>query len=739
MGEHVVNGYPPEFFSSSDSEDELRLAGFVTNTPGYKCRYPDEPRSGPSARWPKDDPIQESGPSCLNDERIKIVPSLGWHAGIEERDFDISLDDTIANWFEGFKDSFRTFKKGPIISQRLQMFYLSTQNPFEWALKLYANCPDYNTPKGNSLAYTVMEELNNFKKRNHLDVAKLVDDNLRMVAFNFVAKQGQTILFRMVVEIFDLLQRRELFVPPIRKMIEQKHFKEAGQIATDLELFDEFSEHDFVMPLFLQDKISIAEDYLNKAVRLQRPVVKLLDSFLDKKGTVETLSAAYISNHGVVDVYYSKLHQKPLSKLVQRLAKNYDIPKELTPNMVKMKNFGTVQFLINKRYYDKSLNKESFEEMICDTVSEDDRELHRELVYACSFCSDFAGAAKWAERYNISFHELPLLLQEYITGGNEGGPNAGASSKDDIWGPAPDTEPVHSLSLDESRIQLVDTKDKFNFMISDLSRQGKIAFDAEWKPTFGGSNDVSLIQLATKQNIYLIDVIATQIGGSDWAGLAKNVFNQDDILKLAFAPATDISMFQKALPSFNVVYNSQTTSGILDLQELWRHISDIEDFHFPYEEEVSNKNLSSLAKLCLGKKLDKSNQFSNWAQRPLRKEQLIYAALDAYCLLEIYEVIEAQLTKLKIDCSDILNTLLGDNKNSEWIKKRSSRKAESEGHMSMRGASRRNGGGGRNRDRHNKRRFNEGFTRGQYHSNRSKPDTQRHNHPHPGRNENSVL
>lgn len=64
--------------------------------------------------------------------------------------------------------------------------------------------------------------------------------------------------------------------------------------------------------------------------------------------------------------------------------------------------------------------------------------------------------------------------------------------------------------------------------------------------------------------------------------------------------------------------------------------------------------------MCLGKKLDKSNQFSNWAQRPLRKEQLRYAALDAFCLLEIYDAIEKQLTHIQLDPNEILNALLND-------------------------------------------------------------------------------
>jgi hypothetical protein len=46
-----------------------------------------------------------------------------------------------------------------------------------------------------------------------------------------------------------------------------------------------------------------------------------------------------------------------------------------------------------------------------------------------------------------------------------------------------------------------------------------------------------------------------------------------------------------------------------------------------------------LADLCLhllGRPLDKSEQFGNWAKRPLRPEQVHYAAMDAFCQIEIF-------------------------------------------------------------------------------------------------------
>ena len=53
----------------------------------------------------------------------------------------------------------------------------------------------------------------------------------------------------------------------------------------------------------------------------------------------------------------------------------------------------------------------------------------------------------------------------------------------------------------------------------------------------------------------------------------------------------------------------------------------------------------SLRRVCsrtIGLRLDKTQQCSDWARRPLEQEQLVYATLDAHILLQVYEALLAR-------------------------------------------------------------------------------------------------
>lgn len=64
--------------------------------------------------------------------------------------------------------------------------------------------------------------------------------------------------------------------------------------------------------------------------------------------------------------------------------------------------------------------------------------------------------------------------------------------------------------------------------------------------------------------------------------------------------------------------------------------------------------LLDLTQLALGKTLDKTEQCSNWEKRPLRASQIVYAAIDAYCLLEIYDVLCSECERQNIMIKDVI-------------------------------------------------------------------------------------
>lgn len=84
--------------------------------------------------------------------------------------------------------------------------------------------------------------------------------------------------------------------------------------------------------------------------------------------------------------------------------------------------------------------------------------------------------------------------------------------------------------------------------------------------------------------------------------------------------------------------------------------------------------LSFLCEKLLGQILDKSEQCSNWQTRPLRKNQLIYAAMDAVVVVQIFKkALELTKTKSSLNIRRLLfrstiGTIAQEEARRKWLK-----------------------------------------------------------------------
>lgn len=547
-----------------------------------------------------------------------------------------------AEWFEHLKSVHRNFKVGPFVSQAIKPFYQTRGDLHEIVLKLFANTPDNSNPKTNSLSYKLIKEFDNHLKTMDVKTKKrflqFVDDNLKMVAFNFFHRHLN--LFPIIVDCYALKLSNHIFIEEIRQLMNNYKYKDACQIAQELELYEQFSIHDFIVPLIFQDKLTVVENYLAKAPQLQLTLVTYFDKWLDYSRNFVEFTDEYLAKKHIPDINRSKLRRSTMKKLVKRFANLYKIHQAYTPFLVEMDQYGKLKHLIEKRYVEKSLT--DWDDFVIDNVPTTSQNAINELISACMDYQDLPEAAKWVDYFKVDLDQCPPLLRDYIEGKYQ--PEE-KNVNEEV--PQPNLE-TYKIELD--RVHVIDNRDNYYRMIGDLIRFPVLGFDAEWK---FGESQIDLIQLASTIRIYLIDLRSLRITPNEWRKLGRKIFNNEEILKLGFSQDGDIAMLKKSLPALSLTY--EKSSSYIDLKKLWKYLSEQPNFRLPYQDYSGTRTKQDLRQLvasCLGKPLDKSQQFSNWSRRPLTPQQIMYAASDAYCLLDVYEILNKEATRLNIDLSN---------------------------------------------------------------------------------------
>ena len=159
---------------------------------------------------------------------------------------------------------------------------------------------------------------------------------------------------------------------------------------------------------------------------------------------------------------------------------------------------------------------------------------------------------------------------------------------------------------------LIDSDNDVNFLISSIENEEILGIDTEfdWRTTYIPT--LSLLQIATKEKIFLIDFLQ-----------CKNLKNLKNILE-----------DQDRL----IVFHSSRSDATVLFTNL--HIKVKNVFDIQIAEKIIRggdiKNYASIVKTYLNISLNKSETNSNWLKRPFTKSQIDYAANDVRFLIKIY-------------------------------------------------------------------------------------------------------
>ena len=166
----------------------------------------------------------------------------------------------------------------------------------------------------------------------------------------------------------------------------------------------------------------------------------------------------------------------------------------------------------------------------------------------------------------------------------------------------------------------IETSAELSAFCGKISHAKVLALDTEFMRTHTFWPEACLIQVGSDSHFGLIDPKAKDL---DWAPFLA-LLEDPGIVKLLHSGRQDMEIFYHLWQVFpKPLFDTQVGATICG-----------------YDDNVSYENL---VQKTLGIALDKTQQFSDWARRPLSHRQLLYAAADVIHLTHLYHALKDQM------------------------------------------------------------------------------------------------
>ncbi len=179
-------------------------------------------------------------------------------------------------------------------------------------------------------------------------------------------------------------------------------------------------------------------------------------------------------------------------------------------------------------------------------------------------------------------------------------------------------------SLESVPLTWVDTVEALETMYSKLKRENMIAVDLEHHSFHSYNGLVSLMQISSATEDFLVDTIKLREVLQSPQYSLNVIFTNQTILKIFHGAESDIAWLQRDFDTFVVnMFDSYHAARIL---------------HYP------KLSLAYLLDRFLEVELDKQYQLADWRERPLTSEMIEYARKDTHYLIQLYFLLKQELS-----------------------------------------------------------------------------------------------
>ncbi len=161
-------------------------------------------------------------------------------------------------------------------------------------------------------------------------------------------------------------------------------------------------------------------------------------------------------------------------------------------------------------------------------------------------------------------------------------------------------------------MQIIDNQKNFDEICKKLANKPVIYIDTEFDRRKTYYAKLCLVQIASKEDRIIIDILLID----DLTAL-KNLLANNKVLKVFHAPEQDFDIFFHLFHKLPVnVFDTQLAAGVVGMEDVIGY--------------------SRLCKMLLNVNIDKTMQQANWQGRPLSNELINYAIKDVEYLIPLH-------------------------------------------------------------------------------------------------------